>query len=378
MNLQVDIRHRLGDFKIDAKFQSSGRLTALFGRSGAGKSSVISVIGGQMQPDYGRVMVDGHVLLDTDAKISVPMHQRRVGYVFQDGRLFPHLNVRQNLLYGRFFSPSGGHYSSLSGVVELLGIEPLLERRPANLSGGEKQRVAIGRALLSSPRLLLMDEPLSALDEERKAEILPYIERLRDEVGIPIVYVSHAVAEVARLATTVVAMADGRVSAVGRPNAVLGRYDLTADADPGEAGTVLKATVACHDDEFSLTTLTAAGGELTVPRLQLSVGTPVRVRIRARDIMVATDKPQGLSALNVLPVAVQDISRPNGHAADVRLVAGDDVLTARLTRRSIKTLALAPGSHVYAVIKSIAFDDENLSAAPHYHDTADAHAALGG
>jgi molybdate transport system ATP-binding protein len=225
MSVAVDFRHRLGDFELDIRFESRGGVTALFGRSGAGKTSVINVIAGLIRPERGRVSIDGETLVDTEKRIFLPTHRRRVGYVFQEGRLFPHLSVRQNLLYGQWFTARAQRYESLSRVVELLGIGALLERRPGSLSGGEKQRVAIGRALLASPRLLLMDEPLASLDEARKAEILPYIERLRDEVRVPIVYVSHSAAEVTRLASTIVVLSDGRVAASGETASVMARLE---------------------------------------------------------------------------------------------------------------------------------------------------------
>src|ERR1700731_1515477 len=209
--LSVAVQHRLGDFRLDAAFESGGGLTALFGRSGSGKTSLVNAIAGLIRPSRGHIVVDGEVLTDTARGGFVPARRRHVGYVFQEGRLFPHLTVRQNLLYGHWFTPKGKRASDVGHVIELLGVGELLGRRPANLSGGEKQRVAIGRALLADPRLLVMDEPLASLDEERKTEILPYIERLRDEFAIPIVYVSHAIAEVTRLATTIVVMSEGRV-----------------------------------------------------------------------------------------------------------------------------------------------------------------------
>jgi molybdate transport system ATP-binding protein len=215
MTLSVHVQHRAGDFGLDASFETEGHLVALFGRSGAGKTTLINVIAGLIVPDRGRVVVDGTTLVDTDRAVFVPKHRRRIGYVFQEGRLLPHLTVRQNLLFGRFFTPRSDRYSSLGHVVDLLGLGALLERRPGSLSGGEKQRVALGRALLRSPRLLLMDEPLASLDDARKAEILPYIETLRDEVRVPIVYVSHAVLEVMRLATAVVVLQAGKVTGVG-------------------------------------------------------------------------------------------------------------------------------------------------------------------
>jgi molybdate transport system ATP-binding protein len=226
MTLAVDITHRFGSFLLEARFVSDGRLTAFFGRSGSGKTTLVNIIAGVVRPDRGRIVLDDRPLVDTERGIFVPKYRRRVGYVFQEGRLFPHLTVRQNLVFGRWFTPKAERAISLDHVLELLGIGHLLDRHPGALSGGEKQRVAIGRALLTSPRLLLLDEPLASLDETRKEDILPFIERLRDEAQVPIVYVSHSLSEVARLATTVVVVQDGRIVAVGAPTDVLGRTDL--------------------------------------------------------------------------------------------------------------------------------------------------------
>ena len=369
MSLEIDIRHRQGGFALDIGFRSEGRLTALFGRSGAGKTSVVNVIAGLVRPQQGRVVVDGRALVDTARGVALPMHRRRIGYVFQEGRLFPHLTVRQNLLYGRWFTPKAERSAEFGRVVELLGIAPLLDRRPALLSGGEKQRVAIGRALLSSPRLLLMDEPLASLDEARKAEILPYVERLRDEARIPIVYVSHAIAEVARLATTLVVLAEGRVAASGPVGEVMGRPDLFPRA---EAGAVLEAAVEDHDDRWQLTRLRVAAGFLTVPRVELPPGSAVRIRIRARDVMLATRPPDGLSALNVLPATVAAIVSGDGPTAEIRLDCAGDGLLARLTRRSVEALDLAPGRPVHAVIKSVAFDSHSIGGVLRGPNGADA------
>jgi molybdate transport system ATP-binding protein len=216
MSLEVDTKIRLGNFTLDAAFATEGKITALFGPSGAGKTSLINVISGLIKPEKGRVAVDRTVLLDTERGIDVPAHKRRIGYVFQESRLFPHLTVKQNLLYGRWFAPRDLRRDSLDEVVDLLDLSPLLHRGTLQLSGGEKQRVAIGRALLSSPRLLLLDEPLSSLDEARKQEVMPFLERLRDHARMPIVYVSHSVAEVERLANEVVFMDAGRVNCIDK------------------------------------------------------------------------------------------------------------------------------------------------------------------
>jgi molybdate transport system ATP-binding protein len=306
--------------------------------------------------------MDGSVLLDTERGIWVPTHLRRVGYVFQEGRLFPHLTVKQNLVFGRWFAPARERRAAnLDDVVDLLGIAALLDRRPGRLSGGEKQRVAIGRALLASPRLLLMDEPLASLDARRKDEILPYLERLRDEARVPIVYVSHSIAEVTRLATTIVLISAGRVHAVGPVQEIMGRAELYPLAGRFEAGAVLGMRIAAHDARWSLTQLTGDFGNLTVPRLDAPVGTALRVRIRARDVILAVARPTGISALNVLAAEVERVVPIEEGALEVQLRLGAERLLARVTRRSGEALGLAAGREVFAVIKTVAIDRRSLS-----------------
>jgi molybdate transport system ATP-binding protein len=360
--LEVDIEHRLGDFALDIHFRAGRGLTALFGRSGAGKTSVVNAIAGLLRPRRGRIVMDGSVLLDTERGIWIPTHLRRVGYVFQEDRLFPHLTVRQNLLFGRWFAPfRERRATNLHEVVDLLDIAPLLDRRPGRLSGGEKQRVAIGRALLASPRLLLMDEPLASLDARRKDEILPYLERLRDEARVPIVYVSHSIAEVTRLATTIVLISAGRVHTVGPVQKVMGRAELYPLAGRFEAGAVLGVRVAAHDQRWSLTQLTGEFGTLTVPRLDAPVGTALRVRIRARDVILAVTRPAGISALNVLAAEIERLVPIEEGALEVQLRLGGERLLARVTRRSGEALGLAVGREVFAVIKTVAIDRRSLS-----------------
>jgi molybdate transport system ATP-binding protein len=356
VSLEVRVVHQLGAFRLDAEFTSDGRVTALFGPSGAGKTSVVNSLAGLIRPTTGRVVVDGQVLFDDRAGVCVPPHRRRIGYVFQEGRLFPHLTVRQNLLYGWWFTPRSERHEQLDPVIDLLGLRALLGRRPGRLSGGEKQRVALGRALLASPRLLLMDEPLASLDAARKDEILPYIERLRDETRVPIVYVSHAVAEVARLANTLVVLAGGRVVASGPVGTVMSRLDLVSLVGRDEVGAILETTVAGTDTESGLTTLHSIAGDLYVAGLDLPVASKVRVRIRARDVMVAASAPKDLSALNVLEGIVAEIGPTDGGAAELRLECHGAPLLARLTRHSIDRLGLAPGRRVYAVIKAVAIE----------------------
>jgi len=361
--IQVDVQHRLGSFELKAQFVSEGRVTALFGRSGSGKTSLVNIIGGLIRPDHAHISLDGDVIVDTKHKIFVPKHRRRIGYVFQEGRLFPHLTVRQNLLYGWWFTPAAKRLDQLAQIVELLGIGHLLDRRPRSLSGGEKQRVAIGRALLATPRLLLMDEPLASLDEARKAEILPYLERLYDETKVPIIYVSHSVPEVARLASTMVVMTDGRVVATGPTADIMARLDLVPFTNLVEAGAVLEAEVLEHDKQFDLTVLGLCGGRLWVPRLnERSLGTKVRVHIGASDMMISTRHPEGLSALNVLRGVVAELGPQRGPILDLRLDCGGQAILARLTQRSVETLGLSQGTPVYAVIKTVGFDRQTLGA----------------
>jgi molybdate transport system ATP-binding protein len=364
MTIEVDVTHRLGAFTLGVRFVSDGRLTAFFGQSGSGKTSLVNVIGGLIRPDRGRVVVDGTTLVDTQAGIFVPTWRRRIGYVFQEGRLFPHLTVRQNLMFGRWFRPAAER-KELEAVLDLLGIGHLLPRRPGALSGGEKQRVAIGRALLASPRLLLMDEPLAALDEARKGEILPYIERLRDEAGIPIVHVSHSLAEVSRLASAVVVLRNGRVVAAGDPAAVLSRTEFVPQEAVEEAGAMIEARISQHDANFGLTALESMAGLLRVPYLDLPVGTIVRVRIRARDVMVATTTPVGLSALNVFPGRIIELRKGGeGSEVEVDIDCNGMKVAARLTSKSVGTLGLAAGMPVYAILKAVTMDKSTLAKSP--------------
>ncbi|MDK4725934.1 molybdenum ABC transporter ATP-binding protein [Rhizobium phaseoli] len=354
MTLIVEAKQRLGGFFLDAAFTSDGGVTALFGRSGSGKTSLIRIIAGLARPDEGRVILDGETLTETKARLFVPKNRRRFGYVFQEARLFPHLSVRANLSYGRWFAPRAAGGESFDHVVDLLGIEMLLDRSPAKLSGGEKQRVAIGRALLCSPRLLLMDEPLAALDEARKAEILPYLERLRDQTEIPIVYVSHSIAEVARLANKVVVMRDGRVEAVGPAGDILSR--ASAAFDRKEAGALLQGIVESFDARHHLSTVALKSGRLHIPGAALAPGTPVRIRIPSRDVMLATARPEGLSALNIVEGKIEQLSRDADGTVEIQLDCGGDAILSRITALSCERLDLRTGKTVFAVIKTVALE----------------------
>ena len=361
MTLDVALKHRFPGLTLDVAFQAPDGLTALFGRSGSGKTTVVNAVAGLLRPDQGRVVVDGEVLLDSSAKRFVPPHLRRVGYVFQDARLFPHLTVRQNLEYGRRFLKSFAPEVPQSRIVDLLGIGPLLDRRPATLSGGEKQRVAFGRAILSNPRFLLMDEPLAALDEPRKAEILPYLERLRDEIRLPILYVSHSVSEVARLATTVVLMDAGRVTAMGPVGDMLVDPAMAPLLGLRDAGAILTARMAGHSDD-GLSRLESPGGTLWLPRISAEIGANVRLRVLAQDVMLATIRPQEISALNILSATVLDLRLGDGPGAMVRLSLGTETLLSRITRRSALSLGLTPGKPIFAVLKAVSVAQEDISS----------------
>ncbi len=359
--LEVTVAKRLGAFKIDAEFScATNGIVALFGRSGAGKTSLVNMLAGLSRPDSGRIEIEGVTVFDSSRGIDLPPERRRIGYVFQESRLFPHMAVRGNLTYGLRRAPPAERRIQLDQIVELLGLGALLGRRPHDLSGGEKQRVALGRALLANPRLLLMDEPLAGIDQARKDEVLRFIERLRDELTIPIVYVSHAMPEIVRLADTMVLMSEGRVEAVGPLDEVTSRLDLRPLTGRYEAGAVLVARVERQDASFALTELSFAGGRLLVPRLDLPRGAELRLRIRARDVVLALERPTGTSILNALPCVVKDIGTEEGPQVDLRLDAGGAALWARITRRSLHELALVQGSKVYALIKAGSIDRYSL------------------
>jgi molybdate transport system ATP-binding protein len=268
--------------------------------------------------------------------------------------------VRGNLLYGHALTPAAERYVHLEQVVELLGLGHLLERRPGALSGGEKQRVAIGRALLASPRLLLLDEPLAALDNFRKGEVLQYIERLRDEFRLPIIYVSHSIEEVTRLADTMVVLSRGETVAAGSVSDIMSRLDLAPFTGRFEAGAVIEARVAAQDLAYDLTRLEFTGGHLFVSNLDALIGEPVRVRIRARDVAIALQRPPQASFLNVLGGRIEEISRADSAAVDVRIDVSGTALLARVTRRSVDDLALAPGKEVFALVKAVSLDRHSV------------------
>ncbi|MHA1553347.1 MAG: molybdenum ABC transporter ATP-binding protein [Alphaproteobacteria bacterium] len=354
MSLSVDISATIDVFSLEIRFESAGRVTSLFGRSGAGKSTLLSLIAGLAKPSRGHIEIDGTVLFDAKTRQNIAASRRRIGYVFQDARLFPHMTVRNNLRYGERRAPEAERWASFDHVVDLLGIAGLLDRRPGRLSGGEMQRVAIGRALLSSPRLLLLDEPLASVDAARRSELLPYLEGLRDETRIPIIHVSHTVDEVIRLADEVVLIDGGRSIASGTINDVFSRLDLMHLTGHHDAGVALQARVTSHDATTGIARLDHAGGTLSVPDLTLPVGSLVRVRIRSRDVAVAVGDIGSLSIRNRLAATVTAIADDDGPLVDVHLDVGGDPLIARITAEAAVALKLAPGLAVTALVKTAA------------------------
>jgi molybdate transport system ATP-binding protein len=362
--IEVDLRLARGGFAIDCRFRSDSGALALFGRSGSGKSTLLELIAGRLRPDSGVVRVDGETLVDVERGIFVPPHRRRIGLVFQESLLFPHLSVRANLLYGRSYA-RGGRPVDPDGVIAMLGIGHLLQRRPAGLSGGERQRVAIGRALLAAPRLLLLDEPLAALDFERRQEIMPYVERLRDELAWPLVYVSHAIDEVARIAREVVVLEDGRVGAMGAPGEVLAPARSHGVSGRFGAVSVIEARILRHDTRYGLTMLEHPSGPICLPGTIGRPGDAYRLLVRATDVALAVQRPREVSFRTVLTGAIRDVEIDEGPLARVEIaLRGGGRLVSLVTRKAIDELALDVGDDVYAMVKATALDERSMAYAP--------------
>jgi molybdate transport system ATP-binding protein len=352
--IDATIRLRRANFNLDAAFTAGDGVTALFGPSGSGKTTILNAIAGLEHPREGRIVVGGTVYFDAAAGVDLATHRRNIGYVFQVDLLLPHLSVRRNLLYG-----SRGDASGFDAIVSLLGLEQLLARRPAKLSGGERQRVAIGRALLSRPRLLLMDEPLASLDIERKREILPYIETLRDRFRLPIIYVSHAIDEVARLADHVLVVEAGRIVARGTPETALAPH-LHEGETRFDRVSVLTGKAGAHDAAYGLTPLIHAAGQIAIAG-KLEENREARIVIRATDVTLATAPPQHLSMRTALKGQIATIERSAGPAAIVNVaLEGGQLLAAAATRKAIDELQLVQGAHVWCLIKAVSIDERWL------------------
>lgn len=353
MSVDVQITHGFESFALDVAFTAGAGMTALFGPSGSGKTSIINAISGLFKPDAGRIFLRDQPLFDSRSGINLTPQKRQIGYVFQDGRLFPHLSVEVNIRFGMRFSPITPDPEEVAQVVDMLGLDGLMARRPGTLSGGEKQRVALARALLMKPKLLLMDEPLAALDEPRKEEIFPYLERLRDEAKIPIIYVSHSLAEVARLADDMVVLQAGKVVCAGAAEDVLSDPAALPFVGIREAGAIVPAQVLEHGSD-GLCRLAISGGELLLPGVAAAVGAHLRIRILAQDIILSSQNPKGLSSRNILPVTVGEIHQGDGPGVAVGLRAGSDRLLARITARAATEMGLEPGTECFAILKATA------------------------
>lgn len=346
---------------FDVAFDSKAGITGLIGPSGSGKSTIIQLIAGLVQPGAGRIVVGDRLLLDTERRLSLPPHRRGTGLVFQDAQLFPHLSVRQNLNYGRGFGRLSSRRVDLDAVVDVLGIAQLLGRSPTTLSGGERQRVAIGRALLASPSILLMDEPLASLDTARKLEILPFIERLRDEFAIPIIYVSHAVEEIARLAGTVIRIDRGRVVAAGAPGDVLSDRATDAARERFDVISTLSGEFLRYEPEYGVSVLAHPAGEIVIPGRITASAHRVRFAVRATNVAIGLDGHGPISIRTSLRGYVEEV-HTTGPFANVWIrLDGGERICACITRLSLVSLGLAGGQPVRALIKAVAIDESGVS-----------------
>lgn len=359
--LDVNVGAKLEQLEVHAQFTAGEGLTALFGHSGAGKTTILKMIAGLVAPHSGHIRVGDQVLFDASQHINVAPHKRRIGMVFQDARLFPHMTVVRNLTYGRWAGKRSGSIA-VQRITDLLGIGALMQRYPATLSGGEKQRVAIGRALLSDPALLLMDEPLASLDQERKREILPFLEEVRDRAGLPIVYVSHEVDEVARLADTLVLMSKGQVMGAGDAEEMFSKLEFGPALGRHEASSLLTGTVERRIADYGLCEISlGAGASLFVVNDLVKPGDRLRMRIKARDVALSLTKPQGVSVRNILAANVNAIALDDSPFVELVLEVNGQKLRTRVTRLAHDELGLKKGLPVFAMIKSVAIGQRMLS-----------------
>ena len=357
--LSLQLRSQRGEFRLDveAEIPLAG-ITAIFGPSGSGKTSLLRLIAGLDRPGEGRIAMGGDVWSDSARRVFMPAHKRPVGLVFQDARLFAHLSVAGNLAYGQARAGTEPPRFDSETIIAALDLAPLLARRPASLSGGEAQRVALGRALLAQPRLLLLDEPMAGLDHARRAELLPYLDTTLRQLEIPALYVSHSVEEVVRLADRVLALSHGQCVAIGPVEDVFARLEIEPLEREFEAGSILAGRLVAHDRRLQLSRVDIGGQVLELPMpVAVQPGETVRLRIRARDVAIATLKPQAISIRNVLDGRIVGISEiGNSPYADLTVSIGTSQLKARLTRASVEALELVPGQVVYALVKSASFD----------------------
>ncbi|MGH1578156.1 molybdenum ABC transporter ATP-binding protein [Planktotalea sp.] len=360
MSLRLDITQDLGAFNLKAQMNAGAGTTVLFGHSGSGKTSLVNAIAGLSTPNEGRITLGDSVLFDHARGINLPPFKRRIGYVFQDARLFPHLTVARNLDFGARFARNPPSEPQRRRLIDVLGIEALLKRRPGGLSGGEKQRVALGRALLSDPQLLLLDEPLAALDQSRKQEILPYLERLRAEGGPAMIYVTHDMSEIVRLADTLVVLRGGRCVTQGLAEDVLADPSNVKLIGVQDAGALLSGVIDHHAQD-GLSAIRLSNGFLHVPKIDAEVGKKVRLRIRAQDVILSLASPQGLSTQNALEVQITEIHHGEGPSVAIALRAGSDRLLARISARALAQMELRKGQKIWAILKANAVPTSAIS-----------------
>ncbi|PFG58171.1 molybdate transport system ATP-binding protein [Vibrio sp. ES.051] len=368
MTIQIQFKQSLGetDFDIDLELPRNG-ISALFGRSGAGKTTLINIISGLVIPEQGRVAIGDHVLFDSELNINLPTYKRKIGYVFQDSRLFPHYSVHGNLLYGAEDKDD----AYFDAVTELLSIKPLLKRFPISLSGGEKQRVAIARALLSKPNLLLMDEPLASLDMPRKREVMPFLEELSDSVNIPIVYVTHSLQEILRLAQHLTILDQGEIITEGKLEEVWASHAMRPWQSFSDQSSLFEGKIAAHHEQYALTYVKLApNASLWVQKIDGEPDTLIRLQVRANDVSITLEKPKATSIRNILPAVVDSIEVFNAaddkQSISVSLQLDDGCyLWATITPWALDDLNLKEGDRVFAQIKGVSVTQKDVVLAPH-------------
>ena len=356
--INVEVKNRTENFELDVSFDFLTGITGIFGRSGAGKTTLINIIAGILRPHSGKIMFDEKVIFDSDKNVNLPKHLRRIGYVAQDSQLFPHYNVEKNLVYSKSHGTSQA--ANFKQVVDVLGIVNILDRRPNSLSGGEQQRVAIARAILSEPDLLIMDEPLSSLDLQRREKILPFIERLRDSINMPILYVSHDLSEITRLADNLILLDAGKIVKSGTVEEMMSNIEIMSFFGKRDIGSTMEMTVTDHSGD-GLTKISTGAFDLWIPHSELAIGSQIRIRLMAHDILISKKRPHDISALNIIEASIAEVREGAGPGVIVALKVGASKFLARITLRSKENLGLAVGQKCYAIIKAVSVAPNNVS-----------------